>query len=61
MRAGSDASEWIRTSRFEGPALPLRFNDRLRVRLSPGPSCKGRGRILGPTLAIAAPTLPYCH
>jgi hypothetical protein len=61
MKISRDASEQIRTSRFEGPALPLRFNDRLRARLSTGPSCNARERTLDPALVIAAPPPPYCH
>lgn len=41
--------------------LPLRFNDRLRVRLSPSASGRVRERALGPALAMAGPLVPYRH
>ena len=51
------------TSRFTGPMLPLRFNDRLRTRLSPSASGRVRERALGPALAAAGPLAPapYRH
>lgn len=49
------------TSRFTGPMLALRFNDRLRTRLSPSASGRVRERALGPALAVAGPLAPYRH
>jgi hypothetical protein len=49
------------TSRFTGPILPLRFNDRFRVRLSPSASGGTRERVLGPALAMAGLLPPYRH
>ena len=49
------------TSRFTGPILPLRFNDRFRARLSPSASGRVRERALGPALGVAGPLPPYRH
>lgn len=49
------------TSRFTGPMLPLRFNDRFRARLSPSASGTPRERALSPALAVAGPLALYCH
>jgi hypothetical protein len=49
------------TSRFTGPMLPLRFNDRFRARLSPSASGRVRERALGPALAVVGPLAPYRH
>jgi hypothetical protein len=49
------------TSRFTGPTLPLRLNDRFRARLSPSASGRARERALGPVLALAGTLLPYRH
>jgi len=41
--------------------LPLRFNDRLRTRLSPSASGGARERAVSPAFAVAGSLAPYRH